>query len=93
MAPRWLALAGAALMLYALINFVLAMMVLRHGSPTEVDGHYELRDHGRFVRTIDASEYQATKATEARLFSGHWVFFYFVSFAFFAFTTPPERRP
>jgi len=89
--PTWLIVPGAVLLVYVAFNFALTMHTLVDGSAAVRDGQYVLQIHGHVVRAITASQYQAGKASEARLFSGHWLFFYFLPFAFFAFARLPQR--
>ena len=90
--PSWLLACCFALMVYVGVNFALALVALGGGSPAVRDGQYVLQDHGRLVRVITATEYEAARAQEARLFSGHWIFFYFVPFAFFVYGNPAAPR-
>ena len=83
--PRSVGLLCAAVMLYALVNFFVGALSMQSGTPDVVDGQYVMQDHGHVVRTISAEQYEAARASELRMFSGHWMIFYFVPFAFFAF--------
>jgi hypothetical protein len=97
--PGWAALrgsvpgpvlvAGAALMAYAVANFLWCVGDLRGGAPAVVDGRHVLEHHGRVLREITAAEFTHARATEVRLFSGHWMAFFFMPFAAFAFVRPP----
>jgi hypothetical protein len=89
--PRWLIGAGIVLMVYVMANFALGMWALDGGSPEIRDGQYVLQQHGRLLRVLSSDEYRAYKAWEVRMFSGHWLIFYFMPFAFFAFT--PSLTP
>lgn len=83
--PDWLVVFGAALFLYAFVNFALFMVASQGGVPAENAGHFVLENHGKFIRDITAAEYAAMKTNDLRGFSGHWMVFYFVSFAMLKF--------
>jgi DNA-directed RNA polymerase subunit RPC12/RpoP len=76
-APRWSRAAMPLLIGYCVINFVLFVGRADAGLPqTDGKGGYELRNHGRLVRTITAAEYHAQRAYEVRAFSSTWILFY-----------------
>jgi hypothetical protein len=77
--------AGLAIFIYAIVNFALFALATQGGNPAIEAGKYVLQNHGRLIRELSASEYHALRANELRGFSGHWIFFYFVSFAYFTF--------
>jgi hypothetical protein len=81
--PGWVVAVGGVIFAYAIINFLLFMVGTHGGSPSIHDGKFILQDHGRLIREITASEYASFKANEIRGFSGHWLVFYFVPFAYF----------
>jgi hypothetical protein len=83
MFPGWVVLLGALLMGYTALNFVLFIMATEGGSPAIRDGHYILSQHGALVRELTAQEYTALQVNEVRGFSGHWMMFYFLPFAYF----------
>jgi hypothetical protein len=83
--PGWVVALGGVIFAYAILNFLLFMLATQGGSPSIHDGNYVLEDHGRLIRTLSASEYASFKANEIRGFSGHWLVFYFVPFAYFMF--------
>ena len=89
--PRWLVGAGVVLMAYVMVNFAWGMWALDGGSPDIRDGQYVLQQHGQVIRTLSADDYRGYKAWEVRMFSGHWLIFYFMPLAFFAFT--PSLTP
>ncbi len=74
------------LFLYTTINFILFIHATQGGSPSIHDGKFILQQHGHLIRELTADEYTAFKANEVRGLSGHWLFFYFVPFAYFMFT-------
>ena len=91
--PRWTIAAGIAVAAYTLVNFVLFMAATEGGSPAIHEGTYVLQNHGHILRELTAAEYAAFKTNEVRGFSGHWLLFYFVPFAYFMFRrqTQPAR--
>lgn len=80
---------GVVVFIYAIINFVLFGEAAQRGSPAIEAGRYVLQNHGRLIREIGVAEYAALRANELRGFSGHWMFFYFVPFAYFMFGKRP----
>ena len=91
--PRWVTFAGAVLFAYAAVNFGVFMLRSEGGSPAIKNGRYVLLNHGRLIREISAPEYTDFRANEVRGFSGHWLFFYFIPFAYFAFAQRPNKAP
>lgn len=81
--PPWVAVLGGALFAYALLNFLLFLLHTEGGSASAEGGKYLLKDHGRLIREITATEFAAFRANEVRGFSGHWLVFYFVPAAYF----------
>lgn len=90
--PRWVVVLGASMMAYTLINFLLFALNTEGGNPTIKEGKYLLLDHGKLIREISESEYRQFMANIARGFSGHWLFFYFFSFAWFKLRLKPENN-
>jgi len=89
--PLWLVVMGMCIFAYALVNFALFMLKTEGGNPSIVDGKFVLMDHGSLIRELTAIEYSTFRANEVRGFSGHWLVFYFVPFAYFIFYK--EGRP
>jgi len=84
MFPDWVVVLFALTLVYAVVNFFLFMLATGGGSPSmTAGGQYVLNDHGRVVREISAQEYAGFRANEVRGFSGHWIYFYFIAFAYF----------
>ena len=83
--PNSVFLIGAAIFIYAMLNFALFILSTQGGSPSIQEGKYVLQNHGRVVREITEAEYVAFRANELRGFSGHWLVFYFVPLAYFMF--------
>ncbi|WP_061534434.1 hypothetical protein [Collimonas arenae] len=87
--PSWVVVVGAFICAYAVLNFVLFMVATEGGSPSIRDGKYLLLNHGKLIRELTFAEYTAFRTNEVRGFSGHWLVFYFVPFAYFAFRKQP----
>jgi len=93
--PVWVLALGTVIVAYAFVNFMLFFLASQGGSPAIHDGKFVLQDHGRLIRELTAGEYAAFKANELRGFSGHWLPFYFLPFAYFAFcgkSASPDNR-
>lgn len=89
--PHWVVVLGAVILGYAMLNFLVFMFSRQGGSPSIQDGKFVLQEHGRLIRELTAVEYSAFKAKEVRGFSGHWLVFYFVPFAYFMFCKKPNH--
>jgi hypothetical protein len=83
--PMWVVGLGICVFAYALANFALFILKTEGGNPSIVDGKFVLMNHGTLIRELTAVEYSTFKANEVRGFSGHWLVFYFVPFAYFMF--------
>ena len=83
--PAWVVVLGVGIFAYAALNFLLFALATDGGSPSMQNGRFILQSHGRFVRELSSTEYTAFRANEVRGFSGHWLAFYFISFAYFMF--------
>jgi hypothetical protein len=83
--PHWIVVLAMVILAYAVLNFVLFIMATQGGNPDIRDGKHVLLNHGKLVRELTASEYSALRANEVRGFSGHWLVFYFIPFAYFMF--------
>lgn len=83
--PRWVAVIGAGLFVYSMVNFLLFALHSAGGNPVLQQGKYLLMNHGKLIREVTASEYAALRTNELRGFSGHWLLFYFVPAAYFLF--------
>jgi hypothetical protein len=92
--PRVVAVTGGAVLAYAMMNFVLFMGATEGGSTVERDGRFLLENHGALIREITVAEYTAFRANEIRGFSGHWIAFYYIAFAFLRFfrVEPVDKR-
>lgn len=87
--PGWVFAVGLVLFIYAMVNFALFIAATQGGNPAIEAGQYVLKNHGRLIRELSFAEYEALRANELRGFSGHWLFFYFVPFAYFMFGKRP----
>ncbi|MCC7698749.1 hypothetical protein [Janthinobacterium sp. EB271-G4-7A] len=83
--PKWVVGLGLCIAAYALVNFALFMMNAAGGNPSIVDGKFVLLNRGNFIRELTVVEYSTFKVNQVRGFSGHWLVFYFVPFAYFMF--------
>lgn len=88
--PRWAVPAIKALGLFAVIHFIL-FLVLTHGcSPEIVNGSFVLNDHGTVRRILNQTEYLSLKGWEARFFASFMICFYAVITLYWWF--PSARR-
>ena len=83
--PMSLVAIGCVLIAYTALNFLLFFLASDGGSPAIKDGSFVLQEHGHFIRQLSSAEYTRYRANELRGFSGHWLLFYFVPFAYFLF--------
>ena len=74
-APWWLRLLTGVSVVYAIANFVLFIILMEGGAPSERDGKYVLHTHGTVIRELSEAEYHQKRAYELRGFSGHWMAF------------------
>ena len=79
--PVWARAFTLGLTAYVVINFIMFFGSVAEGQVAERDHRFILEDRGRFVRELTVEEYHSRRALEVRHFSGHWLAFYFVSFA------------
>lgn len=82
--PGWVVALGTVVFVYVAVNF-LYTFATDGGSPAIVDGAFVLEAHGRVVRELTAAEYTELRAKSVRGFSGHWLAFYYMAFAYFMF--------
>lgn len=76
--PRWAKVAVIFFTAYAVINFILFIVLSTAGAPDIWDGKYVLHRHGSLIRELSEREYHLQQAYVLRGFSGHWMFFYLV---------------
>ncbi len=74
-APRWLRIGVSMCGVYAVLNFVLFLVLSRGGSPHQINGRFVLSNHGRTMRELTEQEYHRYQAYVVRGFSGHWMLF------------------
>jgi hypothetical protein len=84
--PSWVLWTGLGIFAYAFLNFALFMSATEGGNAALREGKYLLLQHGTLIRELTQAEYAAFKANEVRGFSGHWMLFYFMPFAYFGFS-------
>ncbi len=90
--PRWVRVLMFLLFAYVIVNFFLFLAATGGGSPSQQEnGQFILQYQGKLIRVLTAQEYTAFKANEVRGFSGHWLLFYFVPFAYFFFAKKAEN--
>lgn len=62
---------------YCVFNFLFTEFVLLDGGKPQIaNGNYAIGSHG-FLTTISKEEYMRATVYEARLYSGHWMAFFF----------------
>ena len=76
-APEWMKIFCRVLTVYAVINFGLCLVLLDGGATDIWDERYVLHSHGELIREVSAEEFRSLRSYEVRLFSGHWMIFYF----------------
>jgi hypothetical protein len=77
-----------ALFIYMVLNMAIFVHRSDGGTPALEQGQYVLKDHGRLLRPLSASEYAGYRANEIRGFSGLWLLLYAVPFAYFTWIAP-----
>jgi len=79
-APRWMRLLTGTLFAYALLNFIVFLLLMPNkvGGSTHrnADGTYTITKRGEVVYQMDEAGYHHYRALEVRGFSGHWMLFY-----------------
>lgn len=84
--PKWLKGLFSMISIYAVMNFGLSAILLGGGSPELWDGAYVLQNKGEYIRALTEIEYHLYQSYEVRLFSGHWMLFYFfLSTAYYSY--------
>jgi hypothetical protein len=81
-APPWMKRVLSVCGAYALVNFVVFFVMLAAGPARNVherEGRYVFRVNRNVERDATAEEIRSYRATGARGFSGHWMFFYWAS--------------
>ncbi|QCP52183.1 hypothetical protein FAZ95_23655 [Trinickia violacea] len=82
--PTWVQVFTISLVVYTVLNFYFSLLGIS-GNPAIKAGQYVLENHGRVVRSLSAAEFTSLRARVTRGFSGHWMLFYFLALAYFAF--------
>lgn len=78
--PAQFKIMGVLLFLYVPFNFFFGIFVLNEGGTAQIiDGGYALMNHGEFLRALTEQEYFKHLAYGSRIFSGHWMIFYFAA--------------
>jgi hypothetical protein len=72
--PRWLRVLTGVLFAFAIVNFMLFLLLGRGGQPMERDGKYVLDSHGRTLRELSEPEYHRMQAYMLRGFSSLYMF-------------------
>jgi hypothetical protein len=85
--PKWVKYAFYVLGAYTLINFLLFLYLMEGGSLDIRGGKYILHNHGTIIRELTEQEYKLHETYVLRGFSGHWLWFYFVTGMFYLFPT------
>lgn len=83
--PGWVFALGGVVFVYAGINFALFIAQLEGGMPTVDQGRYLLLDHAKLIKEPTYDEYVSLKLRQIRGFSGHWMLFYLLPFAYFTY--------
>jgi hypothetical protein len=83
--PRWAVVGCGVVFIYAIVNFAIYFATAQTGNALVRDGKYVVR--GLEVTKV---EYAAFRASHLRGFSGHWLVFYFLPFAYFGFGREPD---
>lgn len=79
--PVWLRGVLGIFGAYVFFNFFFTIFVLQEGGVTGViDGQYVLHSHGEIIRELTEAEYIKHEGYGIRIFSGHWMAFYLISF-------------
>ncbi|MFO0969089.1 MAG: hypothetical protein U0793_26340 [Gemmataceae bacterium] len=75
--PRWLSRLVYLFFIYAGVNFIIFLFLIREGTAQRLDdGTYMLAHRAHRVRAITEAEFHHQNALVARGFSGHWMLFY-----------------
>ena len=92
-APLWMQLGLGICFAYAILNFVVSILILNEGlSPIQEGNRYMLKSHGKVIREITEAEYHRHRAYVTRGFSGHWLLFYSLIATMLAGVQDIQRR-
>ena len=81
-APRWASALLAVVFGYAIFNFFLGLVLIvasSQGKIVERDGRHVMVQGREYVRDVGDAEYRVYQGRIARMFSGHWMMFYWMS--------------
>jgi len=73
--PRWAIRLLHVIFVYALLNFVLFLVLTRGLYAKHQNGQYVLASHGHVERVVSEAEYREDRLRHARGLSGHWILF------------------
>ena len=90
--PSRPAIVASLLAAYVAINFVASLALLGGGIPTERGALHVLTSHGKVLKSLSSSDYGWALAYQARLATGHWMFFFFLSGAVWSAKRTREKR-
>lgn len=75
LAPQWMRTISGVFFAYAMVNFIIFIILVHGGGPEIRDGKFVLADHGRIIRQLSQVEFHKMQAYVVRGFSGHWMLF------------------
>jgi hypothetical protein len=81
MSPKPCKLIAGFFFAYAILNFILSIVISGGGGPRIEDGNYVISSHGQTLKQITEAEYIKARAQVTRGFSGHWMLFSSASLA------------
>jgi hypothetical protein len=82
LAPHWMQIMSGAFFAYAIVNFIIFLILVKGGGPEERDGKFVLAEHGRIIQQLTEAEFHRMQAYVVRGFSGHWMLFSAASLTF-----------
>jgi hypothetical protein len=74
-APKWMQAMAGFFFVYAIVNFIIFLILVHGGGPEKRDGKFFLADHGHIIRQLTEPEFHQMQAYVVRGFSGHWMLF------------------
>jgi hypothetical protein len=69
--------------IYIPANFFICLELLEGGSPSIENGVFILKNHGTIIRVLTEAEYLRMLSYISRLFTGHWIAFFFTYTVYF----------
>jgi hypothetical protein len=93
-APSWAGKWIPFLFLYVFFNFFFTGLVLqKSGVPDIIDGRKVLHNHGKVIKVLSDEDYYKHQAYSVRLFSGHWLLFYYlITVMFYSHMNHPRLK-